>query len=240
MEYLRRVDGDAYRHVWLGECRQHSDAQIFKGKFSVEFFEPRPGWDGPYHGLDLGFSVDPSVLTKCWVADNRLYIEAEAWQLHCDIDKLPNLLDQMPGSRGHTIRVDSSRPETVSYLKQHGFPNTESVEKWPDSIKDGISRMRAFEQIVLHPRCVHTMEEFRLYSYKVDRLTGDVLPDSIDRNNHAVDSIRYAIAPLIKSGGPNALLAYYAQDLVKQQEPRAILAKQPGVVVTELTSPWHQ
>jgi phage terminase large subunit len=239
MEYLRRVDDDAYRHVWLGECRQHSDAQIFKGKFVVESFEPKAGWDGPYFGLDLGFSADPSVLTKCWVADNRLYVEAEAWQLHCDIDKLPNLLDLIPTARKHTIRVDSSRPETVSYLKQHGFPNTESVEKWPDSVADGISRMRAFEQIVLHPSCTHTAEEFRLYSYKTDRLTGDVLPEIVGKNDHAIDSLRYGLAPLIKHGGPSALLSFYGQQERTALQKTKDITKTPGAVITELTSPWH-
>jgi phage terminase large subunit len=239
MDYLRRVDDDAYRHVWLGECRQHSDAQVFKSKYTVESFEPKAGWDGPYHGLDLGFSADPSVLTKCWVADNRLYVEREAWQLHCDIDKLPNLLDQITGARGHCIRVDSSRPETVSYLKQHGFPNCESVDKWPDSVQDGISRMRAFEQIVLHPSCEHTIQEFRMYSYKQDRLTGDVLPDIIDKHNHAIDSIRYAIAPIIKQGGAAGLLQWYAQQAGTEQKKNGDFEKRPGVVITELTSPWH-
>ena len=73
--YLQRVDDDAYRHVWEGQCRQHSDAQIFKNKFTVQHFEPTAGWDGAYFGLDLGSAADPSVLTKCWVADNRLYVE---------------------------------------------------------------------------------------------------------------------------------------------------------------------
>jgi phage terminase large subunit len=237
MQYLARVDDDAYRHVWEGECRQHSDAQIFKGKFVVQSFEPKPGWDGPYHGLDLGFSADPSVLTKCWIADNRLYVEREAWGLHIDIDKLPRLLSEVLDSARHVIRVDSSRPETVSYLKQHGYPNTESVEKWPDSVADGISRMRAFEQIVIHPSCTHTVEEFRLYSYKVDRLTGDVLTDIIDKNNHCIDSIRYAIAPLIRSGGAGAFLSYMAGELAKQRvavKRMPEVAKARGGIITPL------
>jgi phage terminase large subunit len=217
MEYLKRVDDDAYQHVWLGKCRQHSDAQIFKGKYRVDSFMPGPGWDGPYHGLDLGFAADPSVLTKCWVHENRLYVEREAWRLHCDIDRLPQLIDEVSGARGHVIRVDSSRPETVSFLKQHGVPQCESVDKWPDSVADGISRMRAFEEIVIHPSCSHTVEEFRLYSYKTDRLTGDVLPDIIDKANHCIDSIRYGIAPLIRSGGAGAFLSYINTALGKQK-----------------------
>jgi phage terminase large subunit len=243
MEYLRRVDADAHAHVWLGECRTHSDAQIFRNKYVVESFEPAADWDGPYHGLDLGFAADASVLTKCWVHDGKLYVEREAWQLHCDIDRLPALLDQIPGSRGYTIRCDSSRPETISYLKAHGFPNTTSVDKWPDSVADGVSRMRAFEKIVLHTRCEHTAEEFRLYSYKTDRLSGDVLPDIVDKHNHCIDSIRYAIAPLIKHGGPTAFLQFLATqaatDAQHQQQAAEALAKRPGAIVNDLES-WHK
>lgn len=241
MEYLRRVDPDAYAHVWEGECRRSSDAQIFRNKYTVETFEPADGWDGPYHGLDLGFAADPSVLTKCWVHENKLYIEREAWGLHVDIDKLPALLDQVPNSRKYTIRCDNSRPETVSYLKAHGFPNTTSVEKWTGSVEDGVSRMRAFEKIILHPRCEHTADEIRLYSYKTDRLSGDVLPDIVDKSNHCIDSIRYAIAPLIKHGGPMAFLAFLATQVdTTPQDSKEALARRPGVVTSDLVSPWHK
>jgi phage terminase large subunit len=94
------------------------------------------------------------------------------------------------GARSHTVRVDSSQPETISYLNQHSYPNASAMEKWPDSVADGIARMRAFEQIVLHPSCEQSAQEFRLYSYKLDRLTRDVLPVVIDKFNHCIDSIR--------------------------------------------------
>jgi phage terminase large subunit len=169
-----------------------------------------------------------------------LYVQHEAWQLHCDIDKLPPLLDQIPESRKFTIRCDSSRPETVSYLKAHGFPNTVSVDKWTGSVEDGVSRMRAFEKIILHPHCEHTIEEFRLYSFKTDRLTGDVLPDIIDKHNHCIDSIRYAIAPLIKHGGPTAFLAFLAtQADTTAKDAREALDRRPGAVSKDLVSPWH-
>jgi UDP-N-acetylmuramyl pentapeptide synthase len=41
-------------------------------------------------------------------------------------------------------------------------------------------------------------QEFQAYSYKTDRLTGDVLCDIVDAENHAIDALRYAITPLIK------------------------------------------
>lgn len=198
MEYLARVDPDAYQHVWEGATRSHSDAQVFKNKFAIEAFEPEPGWDGPYYGADFGFN-DPTVLIKCWVSERTLYIEREAYAVSCDIDRTPALFDAVPDARLHIIRADSSRPETISYLKQHGYSEIVGVEKWPNSVEEGVQFMRQFERIVIHPRCEHVAAEFRLYSYKVDRLSGDVLPELADKHNHCIDAIRYAIAPLIRS-----------------------------------------
>ncbi|CAN0605344.1 unnamed protein product, partial [Ectocarpus sp. 12 AP-2014] len=73
-----------------------------------------------------------------------------------------------------------------------------SVKKWPGSIEDGIKFIRAYKKVVIHPECKSTIEEFRNYSYKKDRLTGDVLPDIIDDWNHNIDALRYALSKLIR------------------------------------------
>jgi len=46
----------------------------------------------------------------------------------------------------------------------------------------------------------HTAEEFRLYSFKVDRMTGEVLPIIFDKFNHCPDAVRYALDQSIKRG----------------------------------------
>ncbi|MCP3909293.1 MAG: PBSX family phage terminase large subunit, partial [Oceanicoccus sp.] len=66
------------------------------------------------------------------------------------------------------------------------------------SIEDGIKHLRSYKQIIVHPRCAGTIKETRKYSYKVDRLSGDVLPQIVDAHNHYIDAIRYAVTPMIK------------------------------------------
>jgi phage terminase large subunit len=198
--YLQRVDDDAYRHVWLGECRIASDAQVFKGKYSVEEFEPF-GFDGPYLGVDFGFSQDPSTMVKAWVYERTLFIEHEAWEIGCDTNRLPTLFSIVPRAAEYVCRADNSRPETISALRQNGMPKMCAVEKWSGSVEDGIAHIRSYERVVIHPRCTQTAQEFRLYSYKVDRLTGDVLPDLKSGNDHCIDALRYALEPLIKKQG---------------------------------------
>lgn len=233
-EYLARVDGDAYAHVWEGGCRTHSDAQIFKGKFVVEPFEPEPGWSGPYYGADWGFSQDPTTLIKAWINERTLFIEHEAYGVGVDIDRTPALFDAVPGARTHTVRADSARPETVSFLQQHGYAAMESVAKWSGSVEDGIQHIRSYEQIIIHPRCTHTAEEFRLYSFKVDRLSGDIQPEPMDRNNHLIDALRYALQPIIQSGDSLESIAAWAAAIAAPWPGTAAKPRQPGAIVTEL------
>ena len=46
--------------------------------------------------------------------------------------------------------------------------------------------------IIVHPRCTHTIDELTLYSYNTDPLTGRILPQLQDKKNHVIDALRYA------------------------------------------------
>lgn len=194
-----RLDPATYAHVWEGAYLENSKAQIIADKVIVDDFEPSQDWDGAYYGLDFGFAQDPTAGVKCWIHDDTLYIEQEAGKVGLEIDDTANYLKaKMAGIEKHVIRADSARPESISYLKRNGLPKIEAVKKWAGSVEDGIAHLRSYKQIVIHPRCQETIKEARLYSYAVDRLTGDILPKIVDANNHYLDAVRYALAPLIK------------------------------------------
>lgn len=191
---------ETYNHVWEGDFLQLSDALIFLNRYAVRDFIPQSDWDGPYFGLDFGFSQDATAGTKCWIHDNCLYIEHELYQKKLELDATPaELLRKLPGAGMHVVRCDSARPESISYLKHHLIPLAQAAKKGKGSVEDGIEYMKSFREIIIHPRCVETAQEFANYSYKVDRLSGDVLPKIIDDKwNHCIDSIRYALEPMIR------------------------------------------
>lgn len=198
---LHARDPDLYAHIWEGECITRTDAQIFANKWAVREFEAgATGWDGPYIGLDFGFARDPTAAVRCWVHGDCLYIDYEGGRTGLELDQTTAYLsDRIPDIAKYVIRADSARPESISYLARHGLPKIRSVDKWPGSVEDGIQALRAFQEIVVHPRCTEVQKEMRLYSYKVDRLSGDILPTIVDAYNHFLDATRYAVAPLIKS-----------------------------------------
>jgi len=201
-EYQRRVSYDDYAHIWLGEVRQHSNAQVFKDKFRVESFEVTPDYGAPIQGADWGFSTDPTTLVRLYIKGRTLYIRNEAYKVGCEVDDTPALFDRVENSRAYVIRADNARPELISYMSRSGF-KIKAAEKWPGCVEDRVSFMRNFEQIIIHPECKHTAEEFRLYSYKTEKRTGDILPALEDKNNHCIDAIGYAITPLIKKKSEN-------------------------------------
>lgn len=189
---------DIYEHIWEGACFTRTDALVLRGRHSVEAFEPGPDWAGPYYGADWGFSVDPSAFTRCWVHNRILYVEYEAYGHGVEIDNLPKLLATIPDAEKYVVRGDNARPETISYMQRNGYPRMVSADKWPGSVEDGVEHLRSYEKIIIHPRCVHTAKEARLWSYKIDRMSGDVKPDLLSGNDHCWDSIRYSLGPLIK------------------------------------------
>lgn len=210
-DHLFKVNPDLADHVWNGNCRKNSHAQIFRNKWKVAEFEPQPGWDGPYFGADWGFSTDPMTLVKIYLdTDNRrLMIRKAEFIWGCELDYIPDFFDRIEGSRNHKIRADNARPETISHVKRRGF-DIEAADKWPGSVEDGVEWLRTWNEIIIHPDCEHTnlkrgdeyvnygmITEAKNYSYKVDRLTEDVLTDIVDAYNHGWDGARYAMQPLI-------------------------------------------
>ena len=186
---LRR-DPDKYAHIWGGGYLRNSEARVFRN-WKVEEFET-PANARFYFGADWGFSVDPTVLVRCFVEGRTLYVDHEAYEIGCEIDKTPALFDKIPGSRKWPIRGDSSRPDTISYMKRYGFPKLTEATKGPGSVEDGVEFLKSYD-IVVHPRCRHTADELTLYSFKVDKQTDEVLPVLEDKNNHVIDSLRYAV-----------------------------------------------
>lgn len=200
MEHDKRTNPDRYNWVWEGKPLGLSESQVFKGKFTVDWFDI-PERETFYHGADWGFAQDPTTLIRCFIRDNKLFIDSEAWGIGVDIDDTPKLFSIIPSASRSVCYADSARPETISYMKRNGYPLMRGVEKWKGSVEDGIAYLKSFDQIVIHPRCQHTIQEFELYQYKVDRQTGEILPEIVDKENHCIDSLRYALSPYIKSRG---------------------------------------
>ena len=189
MEYDRSRDPDKYCHVWLGEYQRNSESRVFWNWTVEEFVRPL----GTIYrfGADWGFSVDPSVLVRCSIDGNRLYVDYEAYAVGCEIVNLPDLFMSVPESEKWPITADSARPETISHMRKHGFPKIQAAIKGAKSLEDGVEFLKSYD-IIVHPRCQHLIDELTMYSYKTDPLTNLIIPQLEDKDNHVIDALRYA------------------------------------------------
>lgn len=196
---LARLDYASYAWVWEGAYLENSDKQVLSGRYVVEEFDDNlhKQADRLLFGADFGFANDPNTLIRSFILNYCLYIEYEAYGVNIELDEMPTFYDSVPESRKWTIKGDCSRPETISHIKRKGF-NISAAKKWQGSVEDGIAYLRGFKRIIIHPRCKHTATEARLYSYKTDRVTSEVLPIIEDKNNHCWDAVRYSLDGYIK------------------------------------------
>jgi phage terminase large subunit len=209
-DYDYAIDPEAARWVWGGEPRYISKAAVLADKYVVDAIA-RPldeaqaeaaGWSPPMYGADWGFAVDPTVLIRCYErmveGKRELYIDQEAYHINLPTEQIPKKFFHVPGSQRHVLRADNARPEIIHHLTTHGYPKAVACAKWPGSVEDGISYIRGYSRVVIHPRCKHTADEFSLYSYRVAQ-NGDILPHLVDKHNHCIDALRYALEPQIRS-----------------------------------------
>lgn len=191
MEHMRQHDPEQYAHIFLGQFEKRSDAQVFRN-WTIADCAPGPK-DHLRFGADWGYAQDPTVLVRCWLDEvgRTLYIDYEAWAVSCDIVDLPELFATVPESERWPIVADSARPETIAHMRKHYSKNIFPSVKGANSVKEGVEWLRGL-RLVVHPRCVHVIDELAAYRYKVDKDTQRVLPDFEDKDNHTIDALRYA------------------------------------------------
>lgn len=213
-------DPEAAAHVWGGKYKIRSKASVFKNWRMARFATPD---DAAFlFGSDWGFSIDPTVLIRGFVAEGSfrdelvrrlglsganqvLCIDAAVWKVGCEIDDTPALFDTLdpkrPGmAREWKIIADSARPETISFMQRHGYPRVVPARKGAGSVEEGIKFLQQYD-IIIHPDCCaqgddginHVEDEFLNYRYKTHPLTGEVMPILEDKKNHTIDAARYMV-----------------------------------------------
>lgn len=206
-DYDFRRDRDMYAHVWGGDYEKNSQARVFNN-WRIEYFDPPPAGTILYGGADWGFSQDPTVGLICFIVGRTLYFWREVWAIGCEIDRTPALFDKLdpewtanrratnPNWQSLGQRVpfisDSARPETISYMQRHGYTRMQAAIKGAGSIEEGIEFLKQYD-IVIHPDCTHTAQEFENYSFKIDPHTDEITNILDDKKNHTIDSARYAV-----------------------------------------------
>jgi hypothetical protein len=176
--------------------------------------QPTPAdrkWTEVIIGVDHGYE-DPGCFIVIGVLgsgkDAVLHVIAEIYQRHktetwwCNAAK--DLLKELSDNNYPTPKwwADPSQPARIKALKNAGC----RIEGAENDIEDGVSSVAdrlimrltddgtRYTKLFVDPKCRNTISEFGMYRRKRDpRNTERVLDDIEDKNNHAMDALRYAV-----------------------------------------------
>ena len=145
-----------------------------------------------FYGLDYGYLVDPTVLTKHVIIGSNLYSQ----QMFYDTSGLTNgqIAQKMTllGIQHEPVYADPDEPKSSDELREKGFAMMETV-KGKGSVSFGIQRVNQYYQHWTKDS-VECIKEQRNFRFVKDRQTGLFTDRTTHQFSHGMDGRRYAVA----------------------------------------------
>lgn len=216
-EYLQQTNPRAYENEYMG-IPVGTGGNVFDNVEDLEMTDNMiADFDRIYNGLDWGFANDPNAYTKMHLDLTRmdLYIFAEHRAVR---EKNTDLFEFLykenhykkrkwvtldNGQEVETfepcplmdlnelITSDSAEQKSIADFRAYGA-FMRPAEKGPDSVRYGIKWLQSLRHIYIDKRrCPETYKEFVMYEYERDK-EGHIISSFPDKNNHFIDSTRYA------------------------------------------------
>lgn len=157
-------------------------------------------FDNIRNAVDFGYATDPLAFVR-WHYDkkkNTIYAIDEIYGVQLSNRQLAAILHER-GYASDRIFGDSAEPKSIDQLKKElNVPRVQGVKKGPDSVEYGEQWLSDLEAIVIDPkRTPNIAREFENIDYMTDK-DGNPIPRLMDKDNHAIDSTRYAFSEDMK------------------------------------------
>lgn len=202
-EYLKQTDERAYQHEYLGlpvgtggnvferlELREITDDEIKR-------------FDRIYQGIDFGWYPDPFCFIRIYydVARETLYLIDEHY-----VNKTSNE-DNAGWIRDRhyndfPITCDSAEPKSIADLRASGLDARNAI-KGPGSVEYGMKWLQRRKIVIDKRRTPNAYKEIVGYEYERNK-DGEIISGYPDKNNHAIDAIRYGMEPVFRLYGVKA------------------------------------
>lgn len=202
-EFLKQTDERAYQHEYLGlpvgtggnvferlELREITDDEIKR-------------FDRIYQGIDFGWYPDPFCFIRIYydVARETLYLIDEHY-----VNKTSNE-DNASWIRDRhyndfPITCDSAEPKSIADLRASGLDARNAI-KGPGSVEYGMKWLQRRKIVIDKRRTPNAYKEIVGYEYERNK-DGEIISGYPDKNNHAIDAIRYGMEPVFRLYGVKA------------------------------------
>ena len=202
-EFIKQTNKKIYDNEYLG-LMTGSGGNVFENVELREITDEEiNNFDYLYQGLDFGWFPDPLAWTKmCYNPSQKvLYIFDEFV-----INKMSNadvwkyLKENKGVINDDMIIADSAENKSIGDFRSYGSA-MRGAEKGPGSVEYSMKWLSSLIKIVIDPRrCPKSAEEFSNYEFEKDK-DGNYISGYVDKDNHCIDSVRYALNNIWKKRG---------------------------------------
>ena len=210
-EFLKETNPAAYENEYLGIANGTGGNVFDNVKIRTISDEEISRFERIYRGVDWGWYPDPFAYTACSYDPGRLtlYIFDEyRCNKKSNRETAEILIKEHNVSHNDIIICDSAENKSVEDYRSYGL-SARAAEKGAGSVEYSMKWLQSLKEIIIdNKRCPETAREFLEYEYVRDR-EGNVITGYPDKNNHGIDSVRYATNTLWwKRGGFFANVRY--------------------------------
>lgn len=202
-EHLKNVNPKAYDHEYLGIVngtggavfenviiRRITDEEIYGKRDELGIVSG--GFDHVLHGLDWGFYPDPNHYSRVHydAARMTLYIFGELRKWKTGNREMYDALIEYGYANDDLLIADSAEPKSVADMREYGA-TCRGAEKGKDSVKYSMKWLQSLKEIVIdNERAPYSATEFLDYQFEMTK-DGELISAYPDKDNHAIDSVRY-------------------------------------------------
>ena len=200
-EETKKKNETKYRWEYMGEAIGSGITPFNNLEFREITDEEVANFDNIRNGNDFGYATDPNAFVRIHYdkKKNGIYIFDELYKQQLSNRKLAEWLKEK-GYDNDVIFADSAEPKSIAELKNDfGISKIKGVKKGPDSVEFGERWLDDLDFICIDPkRTPKTAFEFENIDYQTDR-DGNPKPRLIDKDNHSIDAVRYAMSEDMRS-----------------------------------------
>lgn len=207
------MKGTADKYMWrvygLGERGTLEGAIYSNWKVSDKQWPKPANVSWRMYGLDWGFAQDPTAMIECAWSNGRMHTRQlvyEAGLAFGRVDRgtrntntlearLDALEERGMYDRDTPIVACHSRPELVDLYQRQGYRIMRARKV---DVMSGISKVMRVS-ILVDEGSTDLRTEFEAYSWK-KKGVADFVNEPLDRYNHLMDGLRYAIEEFVDSG----------------------------------------
>lgn len=197
-EEHRRIESIDDKELWTVYARGLTGkltGLVFQNFSVVDSMPPISQCKKHGHGMDFGYTNDPTTLIDVRLAMGELWLDEVIYEAGLTNPEIAVKCKEAGLTRADKIIADSAEMKSIAELKNMGLWVVPAV-KGADSVNAGIDIMRRYH-INITRRSVNLLKEFTKYKYKVD-MDGNPTNKPIDKFNHGIDAARYCCMDILQ------------------------------------------